>query len=148
MVRLVLTLLLSALLAALGAWIRAPLPFWLTGALIIALWWSVYPHRVAALARASTERSYREGKNRGLLGPHRVTVDAEWLTEATDEREHRTRWRAMEKVERAGEYVFLYVSGFSAVVVPERAFASEAEAEDFVRTCEGLLASNAGERGA
>ena len=142
-VRLVLTLLLALLLCALGAWIRAPLPFWLTGGLILAAWWKIYPYRVAALVRANTERTYREGKNLGLVGPHRVTIDSEWLTEATEERESRTRWRAVERVAETPGHVFVYVSGFSAVVVPRKVFASPEEAADFVATCRKLSGTGA-----
>ncbi len=138
-VRLVLTLLLASLLSALGAWIRAPLSFWVVGAVIIAAWWAVFPYRVGALMRANTERTYREGKNLGLLGPHRVTIDAEWLIEATAERETRTKWRAVERVDETPTHWFVYESSFSAVVVPKRVFGSVEESAEFAATCRRLL---------
>jgi hypothetical protein len=133
-VRLVLTALLAALLLALGAWARPPWPFWITGALILGVWWRAFPIRVAQLMRVNTERLHREGKNRGILGPHRIALEPEWLLEASADREHRTRWRAIERVVETEAHLFLYVSGFSSVIVPNRAFATLEDRERFVAT--------------
>lgn len=134
LVRLVLTALLASLLMALGAWARPPWPFWLTGLLILGFWWRVFPFRIAQLMRVNTERLYREGKNRGILGPHRIAAEPEWLLEASSDREHRTRWRAIEQVVETEQHLFVYVSGFSSVIVPKRAFATAEDRERFVAT--------------
>ena len=96
-VRLVLTMVLGALLVALGVAIAAPIPFWILGGLILMAWWKLYPRRIEAISRQSTERLYAEGKNFGMLGPHVVSFDDQWLTEATADRETRVRWRAVER---------------------------------------------------
>ncbi|MBS1148850.1 MAG: hypothetical protein H6Q89_548 [Myxococcaceae bacterium] len=132
LVRLALTLTLACLLGALGMAIRAPVPFWILGVLILLAWWKVYPRRIEALSRQSTRRLYSDGKNLGMLGPHVVSFDDEWLCELTSEREVRTRWRAVEKSALTAEHLFLYVSGFAAVIVPLRAFPTEAERTAFV----------------
>ena len=115
-VRLALTLTLAALLFALGLAIRAPASFWITGVLILFGWWQLYPRRVEAMTRRSTRRLYSEGKNAGLLGPHQVTLEPAWLCESSGVREVRTRWTAVEKVAVTDEHLFLYVTGFSAVI--------------------------------
>ena len=140
MVRAALTLTLVCLLFALGMAIRAPIAFWILGALILIGWWKIYPRRIEAITRQSTQRLYAEGKNAGMLGPHTVELGEEWLTESSSEREVRTRWRAAERVAVTDTHVFLYVTGFSAVIVPVRAFSSEAERAAFVALANQRLA--------
>jgi hypothetical protein len=132
MVRLALMITLSSLLFALGMAIRAPTAFWIMGALMILAWWQFYPRRVEAMTRRSTQRLYGEGRNAGLLGPHTVTLEADWLSESSSEREVRTRWRSVERLALTAEHIFIYVTGFSAVIVPLRAFCNDAEKEAFV----------------
>ena len=133
LVRFALTLTLAALLFALGVAIAAPAGFWILGGLILLAWWGLYPRRVEALSRAITRRLYSDGKNLGMLGPHEVSFDDEWLSEATADREARTRWRAVEKTVLTQDHLFLYVSGFSAVIVPLRAFGTADERTAFLK---------------
>lgn len=135
-VRIALTLTLASLLLALGAAISAPVPFWILGALILLAWWRLYPRRIEAISRQSTKRLYADGKNVGMLGPHVVAFDDTWLSELTADREVRTKWRAVEKVVLTAEHLFLYVSGFSAVIVPLRAFGTAAEQTAFVEAAQ------------
>lgn len=132
LVRIALTLTLASLLFALGMAIRAPIPFWIIGGLILLGWWATYPRRIEAIMRASTARLYRDGANVGMLGPHTVELGDEWLAEITPEREVKTRWRAVEKVVVTDVHVFLYVSGFAAVIVPIRAFRDDAQRTAFL----------------
>ena len=114
------------------AFIAAPAPFWILGGLILLAWWRLYPRRIEAISRQSTKRLYSDGRNVGMLGPHVVSFDDEWLSEITSDREVRTRWRAVEKAALTPEHLFLYVSGFSAVIVPLRAFATAEERTAFI----------------
>ena len=43
------------------------------------------------------------------------------------------RWRAVEKTALTADHLFVYVSGFSAVIVPLRAFGSEQERTAFLK---------------
>lgn len=142
LVRLALTLTLASLLIALGVAIAAPVPFWILGALILLGWWRLYPRRIEALSRQSTQRLYSDGKNIGMLGPHVVSFDDTWLSEVTTDREARTRWRAVEKVALTQEHLFLYVSGFSAVIVPLRAFSTEGERAAFLEQSQRWAAAS------
>ncbi len=132
-VRIALTLLLASLLFALGIAVHAPIGFWIIGGLILLAWWRVYPRRIEAISRQATKRLYADGKNLGMLGPHVVTFDDEWLCELTPDREVRTRWRAVEKATLTDDHLFLYVSGFSAVIVPLRAFGTAEERTGFLK---------------
>ncbi len=138
-----LTALLASLLLALGLYARAPIPFWLLGALILLAWFRLFPSRAASLLRRHTERLYREKPDRGLLGPHEVTLEPDWLVERTDWRESRTHWRVVESVVTADGHLFLYVTPFSAVIVPRRAFDDERAFRAFAERAESLRASHA-----
>ncbi len=132
LVRIALTVTLASLLLALGLASSAPLPFWILGALILLAWWKLYPRRIEALSRQATSRLYSEGKSAGLLGAHTVFFDDDWLSELTSDREARTRWRAIEKSALTADHLFIYVSGFSAVIIPLRAFPSAEERAAFL----------------
>lgn len=126
-VRLALTSLLAVLLVTLNLCASAPAPLWFLGLAILGAWYAAFPRRVERLALRHTARMYAEGRNAGLLGPHRLELEPEWLVERSPLREVRTHWRAVEKVVLEREHIFIYVSGFTAVIVPVRAFASEAQ---------------------
>lgn len=135
-VRAALTFMLAVLLVSLGVLSKAPLPFWLMGALILGGWWATFPKRAEQMLKANTARAYADGKNLGLLGPQRLSLEAEWLSERTPVREVRTHLSALEKVVLTDEYLYLYVTAFSAVIVPLRAFASKADAAAFAQAVE------------
>jgi len=138
-VRLALTMLLASLLFALGLAIHAPVPFWVVGVLILLAWWRVYPKRIEAISQQATKRLYADGRNKGMLGPHVVSFDDEWLSEVTADREVRTRWAVVEKAALTDAHLFLYVSGFSAVIVPLRAFATEEERKGFLNAAQSRV---------
>jgi hypothetical protein len=122
-----LTAMLAVLLGALGYGIRAPLPFWILGGAILLVFFAIFPRRVERLIRLHTARSYADGANKGLLGPHRLTALKDWLIEQSKWREQRTHWRAVERVEQSPHHLFIYVSGFTAIVIPRRAFDSDGD---------------------
>ena len=73
-----------------------------------------------------------EGKNKGILGRHRVTLTAESVIEASEFSQNATSWRAVERVDVFGEYAFIYVNAMAAIVVPRRAFSAPSEFDTFV----------------
>ena len=139
MVRGALTLTLGSLMFALGIAFHLPIAFWIINALILFGWWQFYPRGVEAMARRSTQKLYAEGRNAGMLGPTTVTIEPEWLSEASSEREVRTRWRSVEKMDLTADYIFLYVTGFSAVIVPFRAFAGPDVKNAFIELARARL---------
>lgn len=123
--RLAMTFFLAVLLGALGWGARASVGFWLLGGLILLFWFAVFPRRLEAMQRNFTERTYQAGKNAGLLGPHTVELTDEGVVERTPVRELKVKWEAVEKVASTDSHLFLWTSGFNALVLPRRAFADE-----------------------
>lgn len=138
--RIALTFVLAALLATLGLWSRAPLPFWLLGLLILFGWYSMFPARFDQMLRRQTERMYAENPQGGLLGRHRLTLEPEWLVERTPLRESRTHWRAVGRVVSTDTHAFVYVTSFTAVIVPRRAFSTDEAFRAFLATVEARKA--------
>lgn len=124
-VRLAMTFFLAALLGALGWGAQAGMGFWLLGALILLAWYALFPRRLESMQRGFTERTYAAGKNAGLLGPHTVELTEEGVVERTPVRELKVKWEAVEKVASSDTHLFVWTSGFNALVVPRRAFADE-----------------------
>jgi hypothetical protein len=124
-VRLAMTFFLALLLSALGWGARADVGFWVMGAVIIAFWFAIFPRRLESMQRTFTERTYAVGKNAGLLGPHTVELTEEGIVERTPVRELKVKWEAMERVAHSDQHLFLWTSGFNALVLPRRAFESE-----------------------
>jgi hypothetical protein len=88
-------------------------------------------------------RALRVGKNQGLFCRQRIILSADGITEASDLRQSTISWRAVERVVHHQSHAYIYLNSVMAVIVPQRAFASAAEFEEFMRTAERHLA-NAG----
>jgi hypothetical protein len=81
-------------------------------------------------------RMLAEGANRGMFCRHRLGLTPERLWDATEMVEMAVRWPAVESVECKPDYLFLYLSAVSAVVVPRHAFRDPAEFQAFSRAAE------------
>ncbi len=74
-----------------------------------------------------------EGRNRGLLGWHRVGISPTEITEANGHGQTSIRWSGIERVAAENGLAFIYTSAISAIIVPERAFPDPVEFEQFLR---------------
>ncbi|WP_435019318.1 YcxB family protein [Tundrisphaera sp. TA3] len=98
-------------------------------AVILAVSGVAYAAIYPAVHRANirkTLRSYAEGQGtRGTIGPIRLILDDEGLTEITETTRTVARWETMSHVEEVGDHTFIMVTGLSAAIVPRRGFADE-----------------------
>jgi hypothetical protein len=93
-----------------------------------ALNWTYYRWWVAY----SVRKLLGEGKNKGLIGDHAITITEEGLRETTQVSESRSTWTGIERIVENEEYVFIYISAYQAHVIPKRAFASEKDSKKFI----------------
>lgn len=84
-------------------------------------------------ARRLTRKLLAEGKNRSVLSEHRIFLNDEGITSETALIRSLYRWPVIERIVETSEYLFLFVSGFSAIVIPKRAFASDEHWQTFVQ---------------
>jgi hypothetical protein len=117
--RLGLSMLLAIIAATVGGLLNRPL-IGLMGLAFALAFWFVFPWRYLRGLRESVTRLYGEGKNVDLLGPTRLVLDDEYLTETTPTREVRTRWAAVERCVDTPTHLFVYVTGSTALIVPKR----------------------------
>jgi hypothetical protein len=93
-------------------------------AFAFAFWW-MFPRRYERGLRDSVAKLYGEGKNLDVLGPTRLELDEEFLTETTPTRSVRTRWAAVERCVETDDHLFVYVTGSTALIVPKRSLATD-----------------------
>jgi len=110
------------------------------GAVVALVGWVVYFNwRTLTGNRRHYRRVYGEGANRGMLGLHRASADAEGLTVSTSVTDSRTRWSGVERIEEASGLALIYVSALSANVIPA-ARVVEGNFHEFVQTIRRLHA--------
>src|SRR5919197_44972 len=96
LLRLGMAMLLAVIAAAVAGLARAPTLGLVGLGFAFAFWW-IFPRRYERGLRDSVAKIYGEGKNLDVLGPTRLEVDEEFLTETTPTRSERTRWAAVER---------------------------------------------------
>lgn len=92
-----------------------------------------YPAYYRLSVKRNTRKIYSEGQNKGALGKHIISIDADGVAEISQVGESRTAWGGIEKVEENEDYVFLYTGSLQAHVIPKLAFLSEGEAAEFLQ---------------
>ena len=122
---------------------RWSLPSRIALALAVAVAWAVwmwmyYRWWIPYSARKLTG----EGKNKGLLGGHTITITEEGLTETTEVNESRSSWEGIEKIEENEQYIFIYISAYQAHVIPKCAFASEKGEREFIEQARFYLSGS------
>jgi hypothetical protein len=132
---------MAALLAIIAATVaglaRAPV-LGLVGLGFAFAFWLIFPKRYERGLRDSVAKTYGEGRNLDVLGPTRLELDEEFLTETTPTRAVRTRWEAVERCVDTADHIFVYVTGNTAVIIPKRAIAP-AVAEKLVSALRGRI---------
>ena len=72
-----------------------------------------------------------------------MTLEADGIRQTLPYSDSFTRWEAYERVDYNDDYLFLYESSFTAVVVPRVAFATRSQYLGFVQLAERLRKANA-----
>lgn len=72
-----------------------------------------------------------EGRNRTLLGKQRVTLSPEGITKSSDFDRTTVAWSGVERVIKDQDYLFVYISALTAIIVPRRAFADAVGFNEF-----------------
>ena len=95
---------------------------------------ALFPFSFRRSLRRNVLAMLKEGRNRGLLGTKEVTLTPAEIRSTGAMGMTTTAWPAVERVVVDGDVLYLYISSVSAVVVPRRAFAQDADFEAFVET--------------
>jgi hypothetical protein len=103
---------------------------------LAVLWFVFVPRLYQRFVRRNVQRIAEQGLCRGSVGPHRMIVAAEGITDVTPHYEWMTRWSGVERVIRLPERLLIYVGTNAAFQVPRRAFATDVIFEEFVAEVE------------
>jgi len=78
-----------------------------------------------------------------ILGPRTVSLTDDCVRERSQKHESIFRWLSIQSVVSAGDYIFVMVDRNAGIIVPCRAFASDAERDQFlteIRRRSGIVA--------
>jgi len=90
--------------------------------------------------RSQLAKMYREGSNKGTLGPHELEIKDEGLVERSEFGEQKTTWQAVERIASTDKHTFLYVGSLMAHVIPHERV-TEGDYQAFVHEAEQRRAS-------
>ncbi len=89
------------------------------------------------LFKFQTRRYYnkylKEGDSSGFFGKWSLSLEDDGIHVANPESQSILFWPSFKKIIMTPDYLFLYTSGITALVIPRRAFESEKDLEDFVQ---------------
>jgi len=112
----------------------------------IPLYIACYPFLLRRAQRTAVERLIAEGQNRDQFGKKQVTITPIEITAGGDLTSTTVRWKAVERIEVAEAYAYVYFSALQAVIIPRRAFASDEEFSAWVETARKYASTERGER--
>lgn len=88
---------------------------------ILSLLWVVfYPKRFVNRTIEKTKKTLDEGDNSGLLGKHKIILNDEGLHCTLPLSEQKIQWAGIKKVIETNDYLFLYVTSVSAIIIPKK----------------------------
>jgi len=100
------------------------------GLLTVGGWPLLYRWRI----RRQIHRFYADRQNYNVVGPRRVIITPEFVTYSSPVSQTVMRWVGLERIITDPHALYILVAVTSAVIVPRRAFASDADFARFVAT--------------
>jgi hypothetical protein len=86
--------------------------------------------------RAEIRRSARAGELVSVLGVHHLTLTPDGVVEKSPVGEGKIVWGAVQSVMATTGPVYIFLQDGKALIIPHRAFASEAQKQEFMDTAE------------
>lgn len=105
--------------------------FWL---ILAILWIVLFPRLYQRSIKKEIAKMYNEGKNKGIICKHKLSLTPDMIINTTDFGESKTRWSSIEKIVSTDNHIFIYASAVMAFIVPRRAFSDELKYKEFIRT--------------
>ena len=134
-----LVIVLCALMGLLLAYMWGVLIGLITFIVVLPIYLLMYKQSAQKSLKQNTERMIGEGRNRSMLGRHRVEISEKEITITNEVSRGSILWVGVERVEQSSEYIIIYTASIKAVVVPKRAFRDAREAEVFYSTAQRYL---------
>jgi YcxB-like protein len=85
------------------------------------LWLLGYRRLLPWLAQHNAKQMYKAGKNKALLGWHRLQIAGDGLRAEYESGSSESRFDVIERIAETGSHAYVYVSAISAYVIPKTA---------------------------
>lgn len=72
--------------------------------------------------------------NDGVLGEHRIEVNAAGLFDSTTRSESKCNWDGIYELRQDKDNIYIFVNNLQATIVPRRSFADQAEEQSFIQS--------------
>lgn len=93
--------------------------------LISVLWYSYFPTFSKNQVVKSTEKTIARGQLSSLFDEVRLEFDGVGITEVTTQGEHSNNWQEIQSIVLTKEYLYLFLTSTSAIIIPKRTLATE-----------------------
>ncbi len=102
---------------------------------------ALYPISVYLGVGRSGLNMVRDGKNKGLWGPHALAIDESGVRESTEVGESSVKWQGVERVAASPSHLYIFTGSNAAHVIPRRAFAEPQQADQFFHQAQAYFES-------
>jgi hypothetical protein len=128
---------------SLDAAFRSDSPSWLIRLLFFVIFFAITAAVGGALILIVTWLiiliNTRRVRASGQLGEHTIILTPEHVYERTEVTELRSLWRGVCRIEASRTHLFIFIKPTSAHIIPRRAFATPADADQFLATARSYL---------
>jgi hypothetical protein len=105
-------------------------------------WFLWYPSGYRKSIRKQVQRTLKEGTSRVLLAERHFVFGTAGIQTRSEFGESALKWSAIERIEETPARLFLWLGPANAIIVPARAFSTEAGFREFVTFVHQQYASN------
>jgi hypothetical protein len=109
---------------------------WLGGGVMAVIAASFWPAFYRWRIRDQVGKIYREGSSLNIVGPRKLTLTSGYVVFSSPISQTTIRWSGVEQLIRVPTALYLKLASFAAIVVPRRAFSSDAQFDQFCRAAE------------
>lgn len=100
----------------------------LVGGVMFLLWVLFLPKVLARSTERMVRQNYGDGRNPGLIGWHRLTLENEGLREASEAGERLMPFAGIDRIAETPSHVFVYLGAAQGYVIPRASVKGELEA--------------------
>lgn len=87
--------------------------------ILTILWLLMYPKRFDKKSLNRIKKTLEEGNNSTFLGLHKIEFNQEYILYTSKYSEQKLSWKAIVKISENDEYIFIYNSAVTAIIIPK-----------------------------
>lgn len=127
LLRYVIPLLCSVLMYAIGTIaFKQPKVYWIIIALLFLLVWIItYPKQYKSLIKRTTKKVLKDGDNSSIFGHKTMVIDEDNIKVISETSTEITSKESVKEVKIYNDIILIYLSGFTAHIVPTRYLTEE-----------------------